>query len=907
MKTMKMEKSMRIKKAVTGILSVLVALVLTISAISPVFAGEDGLVAESSVAPNDTVVVQFQFSNHSLDMLLQETGQTWKEWNTSTQQSREAASADPISLQELYGADPMARVFSGDDGIYMITGDSLPFSISSMEDAYDTVYRLVSLLGRDADTDLTLTSVITEGNEALEQGERIYVFQEVKGGYAVPGSTVKLVTDEAGQLKAVFNSLYAGLPDFQEMLLQQEQEEEPEKDAFVTNTISEGSEDHLPEEATSELIDADGAEEAVRLYLEQTGIAGDILQDYTSRSIVLQEEDSEGVSAMMTEETLPDVIRWVVYSGSTDGTYLAHYLAADGTYLSHQKVREPGDEAGQTGADTAYFFEKMEADQWTGEVTYLDGETKTITVPVMKDPETGIYYLGDAERRIAFADFYDFAYNDEELTLVSSEDNTGWNEDDLITLDTFLKVWDFYEALGWKGADGLGTPILMLRDMQTENEVLLDNAAFCARFGDWAIFAYDNSLSHYGEALDVWAHEFTHAVTGMLMGYNLYQNDQGAINESESDILGNLCEKLIEEDDDDDWFLGEDTVEPIRSMMDPHAFDQPEYVWDIFYGPHTSKPNDVNDRGGVHINSSILNYLAARLVEECGMPLTVARDFWLRTLCMVTSVTDLPQMADILQWAVQDQETEKWTADIERLIEEGQFRRVDAPETLEEGRKMMTLELPDTPVMQDENWAMLAFQVKDFDLMDLLGAFLPDILEEISSGEEAEYQELAELEDAQEFWAEDLYESAEAGIDEFYTLLRSLLRQYYSWTNGEDQIINLQIEDKPTLYLLLNIDTSTYEKLGAAVYFGGKWHDVIDWIGRDFLMEDKEETDAQEEPFSEEALKETLEHLLDTGAHILEIILDNDNVGEEITEGNTIILPSNGLEEIELLEPTAIN
>lgn len=853
---------MKYRKTLTGILGVLIAMVL---AVSPAFAAEDQLIVLGKIAPDDRIDISgivpstegesvqeqgFQIRNQSLDMCLNETGQTWKEWYAAVQKCRQEGSNEPLSQQELMAADPQARIYTGKDGIYMITGVNLPVIARDMESAFYAAYRLLPLLERSADTDLTLRSVVAEGDEREGTLEHIYVFQEVKAGKTVMGSTLRLVTNEEGRVKAVLNSLFAGDPSKQ--------------------VVSAEAPD-LPE---AELIDAETAEKKVQQYLKDTGIVSTLLPDFTSQIIVLPEETEDGESVMETDENVPEELHWVVYSTSVDGSYLAHYLSADGTYLFHQKVKKPGDEAGQSESGTAYFFEKLEAAQYTGDVTYLNGETKSITVPVMKDPETGMYYLGDLQRRIVFADFYDFTYHDNELNFVSSADNTGWTDSDLITFETFLKVWDFYAALGWKSGDGLGTPVLMLHDMKLENETPLDNAAFGAIYKGWVLFAYDNSGVNFQEALDVWAHEYTHAVTGTLQGYNLYQNDQGAINESMSDIMGNLCQILETGKSDLSWLLGEDTTMIIRSMIDPHKYAQPEYVWDIYYGTDTTKPNDINDRGGVHSNSSILSLLAVRLCEEYGMPVECARDFWLKLAAWLTPMTDLPAIADVLEWVVQTPETQNWSGAVQQLIDQGQFRRVDAPTVLEESRKMVLLELPDTPSMRDEHWVLMALQIGG--LSDILDLVMEHFLSGDSSGETA----------------------GDTGDDFIEESLTMLLKQYMSWTNGEDQNIYIQIEDRPTLYVLLNMDPDTLEPVGVAYYMNGKWHDVGPEVMTlvDTLPEEKV-ADTEEE-----AAEAVAEAILSIVENVTSMFFDTEDAGEVITEGIITILPSNGLEQIELPE-----
>ena len=85
----------------------------------------------------------------------------------------------------------------------------------------------------------------------------------------------------------------------------------------------------------------------------------------------------------------------------------------------------------------------------------------------------------------------------------------------------------------------------------------------------------------------------------------------------------------------------------LRNMSDPHAFKQPNYVWDLYYFPSVDKDTEENDSGGVHVNSSLLNLIAWRL-HEAGMPGDEEFYYWMNVMMTITPGTDYPQMAEIL-------------------------------------------------------------------------------------------------------------------------------------------------------------------------------------------------------------------------------------------------------------------
>ncbi|HHQ2480326.1 TPA: M4 family metallopeptidase [Bacillus cereus] len=114
----------------------------------------------------------------------------------------------------------------------------------------------------------------------------------------------------------------------------------------------------------------------------------------------------------------------------------------------------------------------------------------------------------------------------------------------------------------------------------------------------------------YSGAIDVVGHEFTHAVTQNSSGL-IYQNESGALNESISDLFGTLVE--FYQYKNPDYEIGEDVYTPdipndaMRSMSDPKKYNQPDHYSNRYIG--------TKDKGGVHINSGIINKSMYLLAE----------------------------------------------------------------------------------------------------------------------------------------------------------------------------------------------------------------------------------------------------------------------------------------------------
>lgn len=319
---------------------------------------------------------------------------------------------------------------------------------------------------------------------------------------------------------------------------------------------------------------------------------------------------------------------WAVFTKAPeDGSmserpaYLEHLISYEGEYLYYMYVNSPeelvfGEDVMTEVALT--WFAGLEPAQYTGTVTKHDGTKKEITVPVAYDPVEDVYYLADVERHILLSDYYSYMVEGEYDPLVS-KDNTGWPDVYLLTYDSYIKIYDFYEMLGIKSIDDFGAPILLLTDWCTEDAARTPvyNAAFLGHALGWAMFGA-SSIGNFGECVDVIGHEFTHGICNYAMaGWN-YINENGAIMEALSDIIGNLIEMILGETEDTTWLIPENSGVVFRSMSVPWLYQQPVTAGGRFYISPTDQPTEANDYGGVHTNSSLVNYVAWKL-HAAGM------------------------------------------------------------------------------------------------------------------------------------------------------------------------------------------------------------------------------------------------------------------------------------------------
>ncbi len=136
-----------------------------------------------------------------------------------------------------------------------------------------------------------------------------------------------------------------------------------------------------------------------------------------------------------------------------------------------------------------------------------------------------------------------------------------------------------------------------------------DNAAWT---GDQMVYG-----EGYTVADDVVAHELGHGVTQQTSGL-MYWFQSGAINESMSDVIGELVDLTDGTGNDTDptrWQLGEDLPPRAggiaRDMSDPTAYGQPDHTASHLYEPAF----DYADNGGVHTNSGVANKTAYLIVD----------------------------------------------------------------------------------------------------------------------------------------------------------------------------------------------------------------------------------------------------------------------------------------------------
>ena len=196
------------------------------------------------------------------------------------------------------------------------------------------------------------------------------------------------------------------------------------------------------------------------------------------------------------------------------------------------------------------------------------------------------------------------------LPVVKSDSIGISNDTEVLSAYSLSKgVLAFYAGLGRNGIDGLGTPV-----RSTVHMCFTGGPAYCPyanAFWSGTQMVYGAT---YASADDVVGHELTHGVTQYESGL-LYYAESGAINESLSDVFGELFDLSYNTGADlpaQRWLMGEDLpIGAIRDMENPPTYGDPDKMTSSLYW------HNANDEYGVHSNSGV-NNKAASLITDGG-------------------------------------------------------------------------------------------------------------------------------------------------------------------------------------------------------------------------------------------------------------------------------------------------
>lgn len=164
---------------------------------------------------------------------------------------------------------------------------------------------------------------------------------------------------------------------------------------------------------------------------------------------------------------------------------------------------------------------------------------------------------------------------------------------------TYSYYYSVHSRQSWDGSAG---------DMIAYNNAYAgQNNACWGCTGNSTIFYAGNTSSATDDwnTDDIMGHEFTHGVTQDEAGL-VYNKESGALNESYSDIFGEMVESWSE--GNCDYLFGADRG-AIRSLSNPKAYGNPDtYMGTYWYNTTGCTPSSSNDNCGVHNNSGVQNH-----------------------------------------------------------------------------------------------------------------------------------------------------------------------------------------------------------------------------------------------------------------------------------------------------------
>ncbi len=299
---------------------------------------------------------------------------------------------------------------------------------------------------------------------------------------------------------------------------------------------------------------------------------------------------------------LPPVMRAEVYVDATDGSYIEQMPLLV--------------TAGATGSGVDLNGQTRQIQLWR----HSDNQYYTIdTSKAMYNPNSQPPNLANSRGVIAVLDQQNGTQpNIGGAVHIRSASASGpWDADAVSASVNLGKVYDYYlERFNRNSVDGAGGSMTGIVNLDDSN-AYADFQSKTMIFGN---------RDKYAEALDVVAHEMTHSVIASSSQL-VYRFQSGALNESFADVLGEGCEAHFN-GGSPDWQLGTALSVQLRSISDPGS--------KIAFGttPYPEKMSEfVNlgaeqDKGGVHINSSIVNHAFYQLAE--GLPDAVGLDDALR-------------------------------------------------------------------------------------------------------------------------------------------------------------------------------------------------------------------------------------------------------------------------------------
>ncbi len=371
------------------------------------------------------------------------------------------------------------------------------------------------------------------------------------------------------------------------------------------------------------------------------------------------------------------------------------FISAEDGSLVYSTTTPLSEISDQDRSASDSFFEGLT----TTNMTFTNVYDETVELPVIttqdEDGNT-CYALVDTERRIIgtkYSEEVTSTYTPELYTFESAE---SLNKAYVTIFDYVQKIYDEYATVLNSDSVNENGVALSIRFDFTSNGQPFMNAAFDRIQSGYGLF--DASEFANLATLDVWAHEFTHGIKINSTFGTDYCNTAGSLEEGYADILGNMIEMILdpEHSDAENWLMGERSGSPIRSMSNPHQFNQPEYVGDMFFVEDAQTPVIVNDCGGSHLNNSLISSISYKMYSQLGIGLEDNLKIWYDTLYTYNISPTYDDVCAYLKHALRRNNMSDKADGVQGLFEQANMLNVDSfswdtAETPEGGAKVKVI------------------------------------------------------------------------------------------------------------------------------------------------------------------------------------------------------------------------
>ncbi len=418
--------------------------------------------------------------------------------------------------------------------------------------------------------------------------------------------------DELGMSHQKLTQNYKGIPIYgSEIIIHTDREGIVNRlngNYFATEQINLELGDPMPEHQAQEIITPNFKSYDKNLKLLK-GLIPDI-QQWKSELIIYPHDNKFTMAWHM--EVHPNMGAHDTYFiDAVSGEILNHYSNICNFYGHHHEPLAEGGPESTDATDLLGNEQNINTYEHDNKFYLIDASRSMFdrSASIFPNKAKGVIITFDARNNSPQQENFDYFH------FISSDNN--WSQPVAVSSQANAETsYEYYKQVHKREAiTGEGDNIYSWVNVSDEDGDPLDNA-YWNGIGIW----YGNgntSFEPLGGALDVAGHEMTHGVVQKMVGLN-HTDEPGALGESFADIFGCMIERK-------NWTLGETVVKrsayrsgALRNMADPHnGVSQGQRGWQPKH--YSERYLGDLDRGGVHINSGIINHAYYLFATEVGI------------------------------------------------------------------------------------------------------------------------------------------------------------------------------------------------------------------------------------------------------------------------------------------------